>query len=126
MKQLSIVTAYNSLEALSNIKDYHAKEQWALYSLRKELRPFVDFYEDLWYSLRIKKRIKALASKYSEFTDEKGMLYDQHYLDYAKEKEELDNLEVEQKINKIELPVVDGVTFLTMELLEDFINFIET
>ena len=116
MKQLSIVTAYNNLEALSNIKDYHAKEQWALYSLRKELRPFVDFYEE---------RIKALASKYSEFTDDKGMLYDQHYLDYIKEKEELDNLEVEQKINKIELPIVDGITFLTIESLENYIMFKE-
>lgn len=114
MKQLSIVTAYNNLETLSNIKDYHAKEQWALYSLRKELRPFVDFYEE---------RIKALGSKYSEFTDEKGMLYDQHYLDYIKEKEELDSLEVEQEISKIELPIVDGITFLTIESLEGFVNF---
>ncbi len=116
MKQINIINAYKALESLSTIKDYHAKEQWALYSLRKELRSFIDFYEE---------RIKALANKYSEFADEKGMLYDQHYLDYSKEKEELDSLEVEQEISKIELPIVDGITFLTIESLEDFVTFKE-
>ena len=116
MKQINIINAYKALESLSTIKDYHAKEQWALYSLRKELRSFIDFYEE---------RIKALANKYSEFADEKGMLYDQHYTDYINEKTELDNLEIEQTINKIKLPIVDGITFLTIESLEGFIDFIE-
>ena len=116
MKQINIVKAYKNLEQLSNIKDYHNKEQWALYKLRKELRSFVDFYEE---------RINALTDKYKEYADEKGILYGQYYLDYIKEKEELDNLGVEQEIPKIELPIVDGITFLTIESLEDFITFKE-
>jgi hypothetical protein len=116
MKQIDIVNAYTALETLSNIKDYHAKEQWALYSLRKELRSFIDFYEE---------RIRSLATKYAEFADEKGMLYGQRYTDYINEKTELDNLEIEQTINKIKLPIVDGITFLTIESLESFIDFIE-
>jgi hypothetical protein len=114
MKQIDIIKAYNDLETLSTIKDYHAKEQWALYSLRKELRSFIDFY---------KEQIDALGEKYKEFVDSEGILSGDPYLDYMKEKNELDNLEIEQEIHKISLPIVDGITFLTIESLEDFINF---
>ena len=114
MKQVDIVKAYKDLEALSDIKDFHSEEQWALYSLRKELRSYVDFYEE---------RMKAIADKYSEFADENGMITGQHYLDYTREKSDLDNMEIKEEIKKIELPIVDGITFLTMEALDNFIIF---
>ena len=31
MKQIDIVNGYKNMETLLDIKDYHAKEQWALY-----------------------------------------------------------------------------------------------
>ena len=116
MKQINAVNAYNTLESLSTIKDYHAKEQWAIYSLRKELRSVVDFYNE---------RIDVLGEKYKEFADKEGVLSGQYYLDYMKEKNELENLEVEEEINEIKLPIVDGITFLTIESLEGFVNFMK-
>ena len=116
MKQINIINAYNALESLSDIKDFHAKEQWALYSLRKELRSFVDFY---------KERMNVLTNKYKEFADDQGVITGQPYIDYMNEKDELDNMEIEQEINKIQLPIVDGITFLTIESLDDFITFKE-
>ena len=116
MKQINIVNAYKNLEQLSTIENYHNKEQWALYKLRKELRSFVDFYEE---------RSKAIIDKYREFADENGTISGQHYQDYIKDFEELNNLETEINIEKIKLPFVDGITFLIAEQLEDFIEFTE-
>ena len=116
MKQINIVNAYKSLESLSNIKDYQTKEQWALYKLRKELRPFVEFYDE---------RNQATVKKYQQYADDEGILSGQHYQDYLKDFEELNNHEVDINIEKITLPFVDGITFITAEQLEDFIEFTE-
>ena len=114
MKQLQIIQAYKDLELLSDIKDFHSKEQWALYVLRKELRSSIEFYEE---------RTKAIMEKYREFVDENGVISGQPYQDYIHEIEELNNLDVETKFEKITLPFVDGISFKLAESLEDFIEF---
>lgn len=115
MTQIDLINAYEQLEDLSKLKDFHAKEQWALYGLRKELRSYVDFYQE---------RMKAIVEKYKPFADEQGIIKGQEYLDFIHEQEDLNKMEVEH-INAIELPIVDGITFLTMESLEGFVNFKE-
>ena len=113
MKQIDAINAYKELESLSNIKEFHAKEQWALYELRKELRSYVDFYEE---------QTKAIVQKYQEYIDENGIIKGQPYIDYMNDRKDLDEMEIKD-IKKIELPIVDGITFLTIESLDKFVNF---
>lgn len=114
MKQIKLIQAYRDLEQLSDVKDFHSKEQWAIYSLRKQLRSHMDFYEE---------RQKAIVDKYSPHTDSEGRLKGQEYLDYVKDIEDLNNLEVDYTSDKITLPFVDGISFKTAEALDDFIEF---
>lgn len=114
MKQINIVQAYKNLETLKDIKDYHSKEQWALYCLRKNLRPHVEFYEE---------RANEILNKYYEFADENGLIEGKPYQDYMKEINELNDLDVEVDFEKTALPFVDGISFDVAESLEDFIDF---
>lgn len=116
MKQINIINAYKNLEQLSMIKDYHNKEQWALYKLRKELRSYNEFYQE---------RNQTIIDKYRQYANEEGVISGQPYQDYLKDVEELNNLDVDIKIEKISLPFVDGITFVIAEQLEDFIEFTE-
>lgn len=114
MKQVDIIKAYKDLEKLSDVQDFHSKEQWALYSLRKKMREHVDFYEE---------RQKALIEKYREFADDNGIITGEKYVDYTKELSDLNDLEIDEEIEKISLPFVDGISFKTAESLENFIDF---
>ena len=114
MKQLKIIQAYKDLELLSDIKDYHSQEQWALYVLRKELRSSVEFY---------KERTEAIMEKYREFANDDGVIKGQPYQDYLKDINDLNNLDIEIEFNKIVLPFVDGISFKLAESLEDFVEF---
>lgn len=115
MKHYQIIDAYTKLEQLSTINDFHTEEHKKLFMLRKQLRPHVEFHNE---------RIAALGEKYKPVADENGVLRGEEYKKYMEEINELNNSEVEEKFEKITLPVVEGITFLMMEELEDFIDFV--
>ena len=114
MKQLDIVKAYNATESLATL-NFSKEDQWKIYCFRKELRPRIEFQ---------KEQEKIIIDKYKEYIDSEGSLHGDKYLEYLKDIEELNTLEVNDlSIEKIELPLIDGVNFKTVELLEDFIEF---
>ena len=116
MTHFDIVVAYKKIEDLSDIKDYHAKEQWAIYKLRQKLKPSVTFFEE---------QSKKISDKYREFADNEGIISGEPYKKYATEIEELRKTEADIDIEKITLPFVDGITFIIAEELENFIEFTE-
>lgn len=116
MKYFDIVVAYKKLEELSNVKDFHAKEQWAIYKLRQKLKPFIEFFDE---------RSNAITDKYRGFADDNGIISGEPYENYTKEMQELKDLETDTEIEKITLPFVDGITFIMAESLEKLIEFIE-
>ncbi len=115
MKQYQIIRAYNELENFATFPDYHVKEQKDIFMLRKKLRPHVEFQQE---------RVETIASKYRPLANANGVLEGQNYTNYLEEMKELDEVEVTETFEKIELPLVDGITFKTMEVLEDFVTFI--
>ena len=114
MKQYQIIKVYNVLEDLAKLKDYHEDEQWALYNLRKQLRVHSDFQRE---------REEAIKNKYSPYADKDGMLKGEKYIEFVAELEALNNMDINTEYQKIALPLVDGINFLTIETLEDFIEF---
>lgn len=115
MKQYQIVNAYNATEKLSNVQEFSENDQWAIYTLRKALRPHVEFQSE---------REEAIKSKYVEFADETGCIHGEHFEQYLKDIKELGDLDIELSFIKPKLSVVKGVDFKTIEALEDFIEFI--
>lgn len=114
MKQFKIVQAYKSLETLSDVKEYGMKEQWNLYSLRKRLRPHYEFYEE---------KVSEITDKYRKFANENGLIQGENYQNFQKEIEELNNLDIEEDFSPITLQFVEGISFMTAELLEGFVQF---
>ena len=71
-----------------------------------------------------KEQEKIIVDKYKEYIDSNGDLHGNKYIEYLKDIEELNTLEVKDlDIVKIELPLIDGVNFKTIESLEGFIEF---
>ena len=115
MKQLQIVNAYNKMESLADNKNLSKESQWALYKLRKDLKPHFDFQVEQEENLR---------DKYLPFADERQMLPPDKTQEYVKELDEIGNLEIDMgAFEKARIPLVDGISFKTMEDLEDFIEF---
>lgn len=115
MKQQDIIKVYNTLESLANNENLHAEDQFAIYKLRKELRQYADFQ---------KEREDKMLEKYKPFADENGLIKGEKYVEYMNDVNDLNNVEVNiDNIEKISLPLVDGINFLTMEVLEPVINF---
>ena len=114
MKQSKIIQAYKATEELANITSFTTKDQWQIYTLRKALRPHVEFQQE---------REKALAEKYAKYADDKGVISGQRYIDYTKELAELGQMDVELDVNPIKLTLAEGVTFKTIEALEGFVEF---
>ncbi len=117
MKQSRIIVAYREMERLANNPNITDKGQWQLYKLRKALRPHVDFQ---------KEREAAIQKKYSHYADENGNINGPIVKEYMDDMNALNEMEVE--LEEFEKPVIpiSGVNFLTMENLEDFIEFTET
>ena len=114
MKQIDIIKAYNATESLATL-NFSKEEQWRIYSFRKKLRPRIEFQ---------KEQEKIIVDKYKQYLDSEGNLHGDKYIEYLKDTEELNTLEVKDlDIIKIELPLIDGINFKTIELLEDFIEF---
>ena len=114
MKQYKIIQLYNATEKLAGIEGFTPNEQWQIYTLRKALRPHIEFQQE---------REKALAEKYTPYADENGTLKGEPFKNYAKEKAELNNLDVECEYERIALPLLKGITFQDIEALEDIIEF---
>ena len=114
MKQFKIIQAFKATEDLVKVEDFSANDQWQIYTLRKNLRPHIEFQQE---------REKALADKYIKFADDKGNITGQHYIDYLKEQQELNNIDVEYNHEPITLSLVKGITFKTIEALEEFVDF---
>lgn len=115
MKQIKIIRAYQTIESLANVRDLDPKEQWSLYQLRKQLRSFYEFQEE---------REDAIREKYQEFADESGTLTGEKADEYLKELADINNMEQELDLEKIQIRLVNGINFMTAEQLEDFIEFI--
>ena len=114
MKQIKIIQAYKATEDLANITGFTIKDQWQIYTLRKALRPHVEFQQE---------RENALATKYASFADDKGVITGQHYIDYMKDMAELNQMDIKFENEPIKLTLAEGVTFKTIEALEGFVEF---
>ena len=116
MKQLKIIDSYKLMETLADIQDLSQKEQWNIYQLRKTLRPHFDFQVE---------REDAIRDKYRVFADADGNLEDEKATEFVNELNELNNMEIELKeFTRPKIRMVKGISFLTAENLEDFIEFI--
>ena len=114
MKQFEVIKAYNATEKLASIEGFTPKDQWQIYTLRKTLRPHIEFQQE---------REKALADKYIQYADDKGTITGQPYIDYLAEMQELNNMDIEETFTPVKLTLVEGVNFKTIEALAGFIEF---
>ena len=114
MKQYQIIQAYNAMETLADNNNLTKEDQWKIFNLRKSLRPHIEFQQE---------RDKALSDKYTPFADDQGILRGNKYLEYLKEKEDLQNMEVECSFDKVKMQLYDGINFKIIEQLEEFIEF---
>lgn len=115
MKLRDIINAFKTTEQLAEIKGLTNNDQWEVYKVRKNLRTHIDFMNE---------RLSALQAKYREFADENGVLNGDKAIEYNKELEELNNMEID--MNDYDIPVVhmaEGITFKIMEPLENIIEF---
>ena len=116
MKLNKIINAFKTTEQLAEIKGLSNNDQWEIYKVRKNLRTHIDFMNE---------RIASIQEKYREFADENGMINGEKAVEYQKEIEELNNMEI--NLGDYEIPgvhMVEGITFKIIEPLEDIINFI--
>ena len=112
MKQVNVVKGYYDLELLKD-KNFNAKDQWNIYNLRKTLLPHVEFQQE---------QEQKIAEKYQPKADKDGIIYGEDYISFIREKEDLDNIEIEN-IEKISLPLIDGIDFTIIEKLDNFVEF---
>lgn len=116
MKQLKIINAYEVLESLSENDKLSYEALWDLFQLKKCLQPHFDFFQE---------RVDALRAKYTPLADEHGQLTGQAMQDYAKEMNELGNMDKEVDFTTLHMSLKDvpGLTLRTLEDLEPFIEF---
>ena len=114
MKQLKIIQAYKEMEKLADNQNISDETQWEIFKLRKIMKPHVEFQQE---------REEAIKSKYIKQADESGKIYGDVLQKYAKELNDLNDMDVE--IDSFVKPSVPhtGLNFLTMEKLEDFMDF---
>ena len=116
MKQVNIIIAYNTLELLADNETLKNNKsvQWDLYKLRKELRPHFEFQ---------KEQEDIVREKFIKFAAEDGSLPNDKAQEFIKELNDIGNLDIEVDIQKIKVPMVEGITFKLIEPLEEFIEF---
>lgn len=116
MKQSKIIKSYQLMESLASVQELNTDEQWSIYQLRKTLRPHYDFQAE---------REEAIRQKYLPVANENGDLPNEEATKFLKELEELGNMEIDMpEIIKPKIRLVKGLSFVTAEQLEDFIEFI--
>ena len=116
MKQNKINLAYVALGKLCENEALSEKSQWKIYMLRKKLRPYVEFYDE---------RMAMITKKYREFADEEGKIDGIHALNFVKDRNELDELDIDINLgSKPSIGLVKGIHCTDIEELEDFIEFV--
>lgn len=118
IKQKKIIEAYNATERLADIKTLPVKTMWELYDLRRKLTPHKEFQDD---------RECALREKYMPYADSDGVITGMAYIEFMREREELNDLEIDvSDIQRISLPLTDGLglTVHDIEALEPFVDFL--
>lgn len=117
MKQFEIINIYKTLETLADNTNLSKKDQWALYGLRKFLRPHAEFQDE---------QEEKIREKYREFANAEGILPEDKSQEFIKDLTELNMIEKDlEEFEKIKIPIVEGINFKIMEPLEDFIEFTE-
>ena len=118
MKQVKIVEAYDVTEELAKNAELSIAAKWVLYKLRKELSHYRDFYYE---------ESKKLFDKYETTVNENTITFQSPELarEYQIKQNEIDNFEVDAKITKQVLKLVDipNITIQQIEILDDFIRF---
>lgn len=115
MKQFKIINAYNLMEEFAKVEDLSQEEQWSIYQLRKTLRSHFEFQ---------KEREEAIRNKYLPKADKNGTLNESDSKEYVKELEDLGNMDIDISFDiKPKIRLVKGISFVTAEQLEDFIEF---
>ena len=116
MKLFDIVSAYHATNELSEIKDLSPADQWSIYKFRKDAKVQFDFYSE---------KMDEIKSKYNKYADESGNITDNKIIEeYVKEVEEINNIDVDFTSEKKTIKLVNGISFLLIEKLDEFFEFI--
>ena len=116
MRQHQIITAYRTLETLSDNEFLTETDQWNLYKLRKLLKPHFDFQAE---------REESIREKYQDNINSDGTIEGKPAELFLKDMQAIQNLDVElEEFTKPKIKMVKGITFKTIEPLEDFIEFL--
>lgn len=119
MKQIKIMEAYHATERLADNAFLPMKTLWDIYNLRKKLAPHKEFQDS---------RERAFIDKYSPFANQDGVVAGSKYVEYQRERDELDNLDIDvSDIQRIEIMVTEnlGLTVRDIEALEPFVDFVQ-
>ena len=118
MKQYNIVKAYDITEELSKNMELSIQAKWVLYTLRKELLPYRDFYYE---------ESKKLFDQYETEVNENTITFKTPELakEYQQKQSEIDNFEVDAKYSKqpLKLSDIPNITIPQIEQLDEFILF---
>jgi len=115
MKQNKINQAYLALGRLGENDKLGVNDQWSIYTLRKMLRQYTEFYDE---------RMTVIKNKYREFADKDGTLSGDKANEYIEECNELGEMEVDvEEYKKVTLKLVAGIKCADIEVLEDFVDF---
>ena len=114
MKLFDIVSAYNTTNQLSEVKDLSPNDQWSIYKFRKDTKVHVDFYNE---------KIEEIKNKYLQYADKDGNLKGENFEEYIKEIEEINNIDIDFEYEKKNIKLVNGISFTIMENLENFFEF---
>ena len=117
MKQYKIINAYKMLETLSDNENLTEFDQWSIYKIRKILRPHIEFQEE---------REQSIRDKYIPYADKDGIISGEHYVSFMQEMQKLAQMDVEiEPYIKPRIKLTKGITYKTIEPLEEFIEFVE-
>ena len=115
MKQNKINQAYLALGRLSENDQLGVNDQWNIYTTRKTLRQYTEFYDE---------RRAVIANKYKEFADADGSISGEKAREFIAECDELNDMDVDLgEYKKVGLKLVAGIKCADIEALEDFVDF---
>jgi len=118
MKQINIVNAYSITEQLAQANNLTIQGKWALYKTRKDLLSHYEFYME---------ESKKLFNSYETTRTEDSIQFKSQKLaeEYQKKQAEIDNLDVDVKIEKqnCKLSDIPDISVPQIEMLEQFIEF---
>lgn len=117
IKQSKLIMAYKATEKLADKPALDEQALWALYGIRRKLRPNAEYQSE---------RENAIRQKYVPYANENGEISGQRYSEFLDELNAVGELDVDLgEITKIDIPFSKelGLTLHDIEALEDFVNF---